>query len=71
MRWKIGSRDRDSRQIDLIVVLALLIVILAAFRFYNGPQAEHHRLYRAKPNRSVVSCFEAHQNLGTFSANPL
>ena len=36
MRWKIGSRDRDPRQIDLIVILALLIVILAAFRFYNG-----------------------------------
>jgi hypothetical protein len=36
MRWKIGSRDRAPRQIDLIVILALLIVILAAFRFYNG-----------------------------------
>ena len=36
MRWKIGSGGRDPRQIDLIVILALLIVIVAAFRFYNG-----------------------------------
>ena len=37
MRWKISSRGRDPRHIDLIVILALLIVILAACRFYyNG-----------------------------------
>lgn len=46
MRWKIGSRGRDPRQIDLIVILALLIVLAAEL-------------------------FQAHQNLGIFSANPL
>jgi len=34
MRWKISSRSRDPRHIDLIVILALLIVIFAACRFY-------------------------------------
>jgi hypothetical protein len=40
MRWKISHSDHrhrghDPRQIDLIAIVALLIVIVAAFRFYN------------------------------------
>jgi hypothetical protein len=40
MRWKIshgdhGHRGHDPRQIDLIAIVALLIAILAAFRFYS------------------------------------
>jgi hypothetical protein len=39
MRWKISHGDhdhRDPRQIDLIAIVALLIAIIAAFRFYNN-----------------------------------
>jgi len=41
MRWKISHQHRhhgshDPRQIDLVAIVALLIVIVAAFRFYSG-----------------------------------
>jgi hypothetical protein len=36
MRWKISHRGHDPRQIDLIAVLALLIIIIAAFELYNA-----------------------------------
>ena len=41
MRWKISHHHRnhgghDPRQIDLVAIIALLIVIVAAFRFYSG-----------------------------------
>ena len=36
MRWKISHRGHDPRQIDLIAVLALIIVIVAAYRFFSG-----------------------------------
>jgi hypothetical protein len=37
MRWKISHHGHhDSRQIDLIAVLALFIVIVAALRFFSG-----------------------------------
>ena len=36
MRWKISHRGHDPRQIDLIAILALLILIVAACRFFSG-----------------------------------
>jgi hypothetical protein len=36
MRWKISHGGHDPRQIDLIAVLALLILIVVACRFYVG-----------------------------------
>jgi hypothetical protein len=53
MRWKIGSRDRNPRQIDLIVILALLIVILAAFRFYNGDSRKPSTTAFIVPSQTV------------------
>jgi hypothetical protein len=35
MRWKISPRGHDPRQIDLVAIFALLIVIVAAFKFYS------------------------------------
>jgi hypothetical protein len=35
MRWKIHHREHDPRQIDLLAVFALLILIVAAYRFYT------------------------------------
>ena len=36
MRWKISHRGHDPRQIDLIAIFALLILIVAACRFFGG-----------------------------------
>jgi len=34
MRWKISHHGHDPRQIDLLAVLALLIIIVAAWRYF-------------------------------------
>ena len=40
MRWKISHHGHDPRQIDLVAVLALLIVIVAACRYFDShPEA--------------------------------
>jgi RsiW-degrading membrane proteinase PrsW (M82 family) len=36
MRWKTSHRGHDPRQIDLLVALALVIVIVAAWRFFES-----------------------------------
>jgi len=36
MRWKISPHGHDPRQLDLIAVFALLILIVAAWRFFNN-----------------------------------
>jgi hypothetical protein len=36
MRWKISHRGHDPRQLDLIAILALLILIVAAGRYFAG-----------------------------------
>ena len=39
MRWKISHHGHDPRQIDLVAVLALLILIVTAFEFFErNPQ---------------------------------
>jgi hypothetical protein len=35
MRWKISRHGHDPRQIDLMAVLALLIVIVAAYEYFG------------------------------------
>ena len=39
MRWKISHHGHDPRQIDLLAILALLIVIATAWRYF-GDRAE-------------------------------
>ena len=36
MRWKISRHGHDRRQIDLLAVLALLIIIVAACRYFGA-----------------------------------
>jgi hypothetical protein len=36
MGWKISHRGHDPRLIDLLAIFALLIVIVAACRFFTG-----------------------------------
>jgi hypothetical protein len=35
MRWKISHHGHDPRQIDLAAILALVIVIVAAYRYFS------------------------------------
>jgi hypothetical protein len=35
MRWKISHHGHDPRQIDLVAVFALLILIVAAFEYFE------------------------------------
>jgi hypothetical protein len=35
MRWKIGHHGHDPRQIDLLAVIALLIIIFGAYRYFT------------------------------------
>jgi hypothetical protein len=35
MRWKISHHGHDPRQIDLIVIFVLLILIVAACKFFS------------------------------------
>ncbi len=46
MRWKISHHGHDPRQIDLLAILALLIVIGTALRYFDGgpePPVSIHR----------------------------
>jgi hypothetical protein len=35
MRWKISPHGHDPRQIDLLAVIALVIIIIAAWRYFE------------------------------------
>jgi hypothetical protein len=35
MRWKISHGGHDPRHIDLLAILALLILIIAAWRYFE------------------------------------
>ena len=42
MRWKISPHSHDTRQIDLLAIVALVIVVVAAlFYFDSSPQPAH------------------------------
>jgi hypothetical protein len=36
MRWKISRHGHDPRQVDLLAAIALVIVIVAAYRYFEG-----------------------------------
>ncbi len=56
MRWKLSHRyygDHDPRQIDLIAIAALLIVIVAAFRFFSAAPERPSTAAFIVPSQSV------------------
>jgi hypothetical protein len=53
MRWKIDHHGHDPRQIDLIAIFALLILIVAAFRFFNEPTSIPSKTALIVPSQSV------------------
>jgi hypothetical protein len=53
MRWKLSHHGHDPRQIDLVAVLALLIIIVAAFLFFShGPEPSNTSAFIV-PSQSV------------------
>ncbi|SHH60396.1 hypothetical protein [Bradyrhizobium erythrophlei] len=53
MRWKISHHGHDPRQIDLLAVLALLIIIVAAYRYFtHSPEAARATAFIV-PSQSV------------------
>jgi len=53
MRWKISPHGHDPRQLDLIAVFALLILVIAALRFFdNNPEPQHTTAF-VVPSQSV------------------
>jgi hypothetical protein len=37
MRWRIRREGHDPRQIDLLAALALVVVIIAAWHYFDKP----------------------------------
>ncbi|WP_213770453.1 hypothetical protein [Bradyrhizobium sp. dw_78] len=53
MRWKISRHGHDPRQIDLIAICVLIVVIVAAYRFYvRDPEPPNHADFIV-PSQSV------------------
>jgi hypothetical protein len=53
MRWKISHHGHDPRQIDLLAVLALLIVIIAACWYFDGGRGPQSTTAFIEPSQSV------------------
>ncbi|MGZ5922763.1 MAG: hypothetical protein ACXWLT_13430 [Rhizomicrobium sp.] len=53
MRWKISHRGHDPRRIDLIAIFALLIVIIAAWRFFTASSNPPSTATFIVPSQSV------------------
>jgi hypothetical protein len=53
MRWKISHRGHDPRHLDLIAALALVIVIVAACRFFGGGSQAPSAATFIVPSQSV------------------
>jgi len=53
MRWKISHGGHDPRQIDLLAVLALIIVIVSACRFFAGDTGKASTTAFIVPSQSV------------------
>jgi hypothetical protein len=53
MRWKISHHGHDPRQIDLIAIVTLIILIVAAFRFFSGKSEPPSTAAFIVPSQSV------------------
>jgi hypothetical protein len=53
MRWKISHGGHDPRHIDLLAVVALIIVIVAACRFFSSDSDRQSTTAFIVPSQSV------------------
>jgi hypothetical protein len=53
MRWKISHHGHDDRQIDLLAVLALIVVIIAACHYFSAGVPPHNTAAFIEPSQNV------------------
>ncbi|MBV9563496.1 MAG: hypothetical protein JOY90_24075 [Bradyrhizobium sp.] len=53
MRWKISRQGHDPRQIDLLALLALLVLIVAGFRYLADRPVPQSTASFIVPSQSV------------------
>ncbi len=53
MRWKISHHGHDPRQIDLLAILALLIVIITAWHYFDSSPKPQTTTAFIEPSQSV------------------
>jgi len=53
MRWKISHHGHDPRQIDFLTILALLIMIVAAYRYFTHSPDPPSTTAFIEPSQSV------------------
>jgi hypothetical protein len=53
MRWKISHHGHDPRQVDLLAIVALLIVILAATFYLSDHAAPPNNTALVEPSQNV------------------
>jgi hypothetical protein len=53
MRWKISRHGHDPRQVDLLAVIALLIIIVAAYSYFSHNSAPRDTTSLIGPGQSV------------------
>jgi hypothetical protein len=55
MRWKLHHHHHghDPRQIDLVAIFALLIIIVAAYKFFSLPPSQPSTAAFIVPSQSV------------------
>jgi hypothetical protein len=53
MRWKISHHGHDPRQLDLLAVVALLVVIVAACRYFSDSPTPPSTTALIEPSQSV------------------
>ena len=74
MRWKISHHGHDPRLIDLLAILALLILIVAAWQYFgthSEPPATRPSSYRAKACAGEVQRAIAEEAARGCGRNPL
>jgi hypothetical protein len=53
MRWKTNHREHDPRNVDLMAAFALLVLIVAAYRFYTGTPSVPSTTAFIEPSQTV------------------
>jgi hypothetical protein len=53
MRWKISRHGHDPRQVDLLAVIALMILIIAAWSYFGHRSEPPNTTALIVPSQSV------------------
>ncbi len=53
MRWKISRHGHDPRQVDLLAIIALVIIIVAAYGYFSRSAKPPDATAFIEPSQSV------------------